>query len=136
MHSFVLLGIDPHFTFESENIHCLNALPEHVVVIDPLLNHVGRANRYLQEQYIHVNLYILSRIHSVEMANQKHIDNQLTIETDASILVSLIKEQGIASFPIKKYCLNRVTFFGVEPTPRVLCDHDNQEAAILSQHTN
>ena len=138
MHSIILLGLPPEYTFENEYLNGLTTLPDEVVVIDTLLNHVGKANRYLTEKSSHMNLYVISRIHSVDIASQYHKDNYELIKHNASILVNFVYEQGIPQFVIKKNAPKKVTITlfkeEVEETTtseKKPADENSHEGAIL-----
>ena len=98
-HAFILLGInDRDCLKESGDIQQLNALSRNIVILDPFLNHVGRAADYLNDQSAYVALFGYDKVVSFQMVTQDHIDNCPLIENNARQLIADAETNGVFPF--------------------------------------
>ena len=99
-HAFILLGIndDRDCLKESGDIRQLNALSRNIVILDPFLNHVGRAADYLNDQSAYVAPFGYDKVVSFDRATQDHIDNCPLIENNARQLIADAETKGVFPF--------------------------------------
>jgi len=139
IHCFILIG--QHSMAKEGNLKSqFNALNDEVLIFDPMLNHIGRANTYLSEQAEFLNTFEYQHIMQIIKMNPEVYDLTL-IENNVQKLVACAKTQGIdhhkRALPITKIdflqktpcpetallqCLNErsgITFFGVQKDYKV-----------------
>ena len=98
LHAFILLGIDHTFSLKDGHIRQLNGLSDKVVILDPLLNHVGRAADYLKDQSQYLTIFGHNRVCAVDVVGQLHIDNFPIIEDNVRQLLAYAESKGILPF--------------------------------------
>ena len=98
-HAFILLGInDMHCLQDCGDIQQLNALSNHIVILDPLLNHVGRAADYLKDQSPYLTVFGYYKVCFFQVVTQTHIDNYLLTEDNARQLLAYAETKGVLPF--------------------------------------
>lgn len=98
LHTFVLLGLDSQFSLNNGSIKQLNSLPNHIIVIDPLLSHVGHASRYLDEQSDYLTVFDYDKICVVDVVSPLHVENISTIQDNIQKLRAFAESQGRLPF--------------------------------------
>ncbi len=90
MHCLVLLGDDALQLHAGSDIKVLNQLPDHVVALDAYLNHVGPANRYLQEQRPYLEQFNYDKITVCDRPTELHFQNQPQVHENIEQLTTMV----------------------------------------------
>jgi len=98
VHTFLLLGIEEGFALKNGDISQLNRLSENVVVLDLLLNYVGRARDYIKDQTQYLMIFGHNQICAVDVVSQIHIDNHSIIEENVKQLLEFVESKGVLKF--------------------------------------
>ncbi len=97
-HCLVLLGGCADTLTAGADFTCFNHLKDNIVVLDPYLNHVGRANQYLATQAAYLQPYAYHRIMKAERVTNIHCQNIKYLDTNLINLVNYAHEVGINVF--------------------------------------
>lgn len=90
MHCLVLLGDGALQLRAGSDIKVLNKLPDHVVALDAYLNHVGPANRYLQEQRPYLDQFNYDKIIVCDRPTELHFQNQPQVHENVEQLTTMV----------------------------------------------
>ncbi|MFZ4076896.1 MAG: hypothetical protein ACOYKA_02825 [Legionellaceae bacterium] len=96
LHAFILLGIDSTFNLKSgDGIEKLNRLPRQVVVLDPLLHHVGQARTYFRDQSAYMRVFGHYKINLVDVVGAEHLAHRDIIKDNVRRLIAYGESQGL-----------------------------------------
>jgi hypothetical protein len=106
MHQVVILGLDSETFRKHVQIGKLltsffTKLPKEAIVIDPLINHVGRAKNYLQDCKKYLTPYEYSRISHGISFPKEHLPDIAQINRQVEILKEQLLSSGIKPFSIE-----------------------------------
>lgn len=107
MHQVVILGLDSENFVKHVQIGKLltsffRKLPKEIVVIDPLINHVGRAKDYLQDCHKYLTHYEYSSISNGISFPKEHLPDIAQINRQVEMLKEQVLSSGIKPFSIEQ----------------------------------
>ncbi len=101
LHLFVLVGAGIASKLRNGcDFSAIDELAEDVIIMDGLLNHVGRANQYRSAQHTYLQQFNYNKIHALDLATQQHVQNLPIISQSVQILIDALAKQAIRPFKV------------------------------------